>query len=59
MESALISASRGLVVLLICIFTFPPLFGMTGVWLVAPVTEGVTIVLSLSLIRGGEKIRSI
>ena len=57
-ESALISASRGLVVLLICIFILPPLFGMTGVWLVAPVTEAITIVLSLNLIRGGEKIKS-
>ncbi|MDD2620198.1 MAG: MATE family efflux transporter [Syntrophomonadaceae bacterium] len=53
-ESALISSSRGLVVLLICIFTLPSLFGMTGVWLVAPVTEAITIVLSLVLIRQNE-----
>lgn len=45
-ESALISSSRGLVVLLICIFVLPALFGMTGVWLVAPVTEGITAVLT-------------
>lgn len=45
-ESALISSSRGLVVLLICILVLPALFGMTGVWLVAPVTEGVTAVLT-------------
>lgn len=38
-ESAVISFSRGLVVLLICIFTLPILFGMTGVWMAAPVTE--------------------
>ena len=50
-ESAMISASRGLVVLLICIFTLPALFGMTGVWLVAPVTEAFTIVLSFLLIQ--------
>jgi len=50
-ESALISSSRGLVVLLLCIFTLPALFGMTGVWLVAPVTEAFTIVLSYILIR--------
>jgi len=54
-ESALISLSRGLVVLLICIFTLPLLFGMTGVWLVAPVTEAITIVLSVMLIRQNEK----
>jgi Na+-driven multidrug efflux pump len=53
-ESALISSSRGLVVLLICIFTLPSLFGMTGVWLVAPVTEAFTIVLSFVLIRQNE-----
>lgn len=53
-ESALISSSRGLVILLICIFTLPSLFGMTGVWLVAPVTEAFTIVLSFILIRQNE-----
>ena len=45
-ESAVISAARGLVILLICIFTLPVLFGMNGVWLVAPVTEGITLVIS-------------
>jgi Na+-driven multidrug efflux pump len=38
---------RGLVVLLICIFTLPVLFGMIGVWMVAPVTELVTIPISI------------
>lgn len=42
-ESATISALRGLIVLLICIFTLPMLFGMTGVWMVAPVTEVITL----------------
>lgn len=55
-ESALISLSRGLVVLLICIFTLPQLLGMTGVWLVAPVTEAFTIVLSFILIQKNEKL---
>lgn len=45
-ESAVISGSRGLVILLICIFTLPVLFGMTGVWLAAPVTEGATLFLT-------------
>ena len=45
-ESAVISLSRGLVVLLICIFVFPAYLGMTGVWLAAPVTEIITIVIS-------------
>lgn len=46
MESAVISSSRGLVLLLICIFTLPMLWGMTGVWLVAPITELLTLFIS-------------
>lgn len=42
-ESAAISFSRGLVILLICIFVLPSWFGITGVWLAAPVTEAVTL----------------
>ena len=50
-ESAIISSARGLVILLICIFTLPPVFGITGVWLVAPVTEVLTLLLCLHFIR--------
>lgn len=50
-ESAIISSARGLIILLICIFLFPPLLGMTGVWLVAPVTEGLTLLLSVIFIH--------
>lgn len=49
-ESAVISLSRGLVVLLICIFVLPAYLGMTGVWLAAPVTEMVTFVISVYFI---------
>ena len=49
-ESAVISAARGLVVLLACIFILPALFGMTGVWMVAPVTELMTLALSVLFI---------
>lgn len=49
-ESAIISCARGLVILLICIFTLPALFGMTGVWLVAPITEILTLFLTLFFI---------
>lgn len=48
-ESVLISASRGLVILLIAILILPSIWGMTGVWLVAPVTEILTIFLTLLL----------
>ena len=50
-ESALISSARGLVILLICIFTLPQLYGMTGVWLVSPITELLTLMLSLYFIE--------
>lgn len=49
-ESAIISSARGLVILLACIFILPPLLGMTGVWLVAPITEGLTLILSFMFI---------
>lgn len=49
-ESAAISALRGVIVLLICIFTLPVLFGMTGVWMVAPVTEVITIPITIFLV---------
>lgn len=54
-ESAIISSARGLVILLICIFTLPPLFGMTGVWLVSPITEALTLLLSLFFIEKESK----
>lgn len=50
-ESAVISFSRGLVILLLCIFTLPLLFGMTGVWMAAPVTEGATLLITLFYLR--------
>ena len=46
-ESAVISSARGLIVLLICIFTLPVLFGMIGVWMVSPVTEVITFFISI------------
>lgn len=49
-ESAIISSARGLVILLICIFTLPSLLGIIGVWLVAPITEALTLLLSLFFI---------
>ena len=46
-ESAVISASRGLVILMIAIFTLPKVFGITGVWLVSLTTETVTLFISI------------
>lgn len=54
-ESAIISSARGFVLLLIFIFTLPPLLGMMGVWLVAPITEAVTLLLSVLFIARSDK----
>lgn len=48
--SAIISAARGLVILLICILVFPALWGMHGVWFIAPTTEFLTLFISLFFI---------
>jgi putative MATE family efflux protein len=56
-ESAAISSARGLVILLICIFVLPPILGMTGVWLAAPITELATLLLSLIFIVNDNKLR--
>lgn len=45
--SAIISIARGFVILLSCILIFPALWGMNGVWLISPVTEFLTMLLSL------------
>lgn len=50
-ESAIISLARGLILLLGCILLLPAVWGMAGVWLAAPVTEGLTLLLSLGFLR--------
>ena len=49
--SALGSVMRGIVFLLICIFVLPELFGMRGIWLSAPVTEVLSMILTTVLLR--------
>ena len=49
--SALSSVMRGIVFLLICIFVLPELFGMRGVWLSAPVTEVLSMILTTVLLQ--------
>lgn len=51
LPSAVISLARGLVVLLACILLLPAFFGMAGVWLAAPVTECITLALSVWFLR--------
>ena len=45
--SAIISFSRTLFFLVICLFTFPHFFGITGVWIAVPVAEILTLLLSV------------
>ncbi|MBQ5998909.1 MAG: MATE family efflux transporter [Treponema sp.] len=49
-ESAVISSARGLVILLITIFVFSALWGLNGIWLTAPITELLTLGISIYFI---------
>ena len=53
LPSAIVSLARGIVILLICIFTLPLLWGMKGVWLAAPLTEALTCILSVLCLGSG------
>ena len=46
-ESAVISALRGLVLLMICVIVLPQIFGMTGVWMAALITEFLTLLVTI------------
>ncbi|MCQ5131263.1 MATE family efflux transporter [Butyricicoccus faecihominis] len=46
----LLSLMRGLIVIVPVLLTLSYLFGMTGVWAVSPVMEGVTLLFTLSLL---------
>ena len=50
LSSALISSLRGIILLLTFTFIFPAIWGMTGVWMVAPATEALTAIVSIWLI---------
>lgn len=50
-SSAIISALRGIVLLLAFTLILPAILGMTGVWLSAPCSETLTAIVSLFLIR--------
>jgi len=49
-QSAIISSARGLVILCIMIVTLPRIFGLMGIWLVAPITECITVMISYKLL---------
>lgn len=50
-SSALISALRGIVLLLAFTLILPAIFGMTGVWMASPCSETLTAIVSLLLVR--------
>ena len=50
-SSALISALRGIILLLAFTMILPAILGMTGVWMAAPCTEMLTAVVSVCLLR--------
>lgn len=50
-ESAIISASRGLVILALAILVLPILLGAQGVWFVYPSTEFLTLIITYTLYR--------
>ncbi|MCI5597632.1 MAG: MATE family efflux transporter [Lachnospiraceae bacterium] len=54
-SSALISSLRGIILLLAFTFIFPAIWGMTGVWMVAPATEILTALVSIWLIAKQKK----
>lgn len=55
LSSAVISSLRGIVLLLAFILIFPVIWGMTGIWMAAPVTEVLTAIVSAFLIRKQKK----
>ena len=55
LSSAIISALRGIVLLLTFLILFPAVWGMTGVWMAAPAAESLTAVVSAFLIRKQKK----
>ena len=53
-ESAVISSARGFIVLMAAIFILPYFFGMNGVWMVAPVTEIISMFISMYYVSADE-----
>ena len=49
--SLLVGAMRGLIFLVVGIFTLPYLWGVTGIWLTVPVAETVTMLIVFYLVK--------
>lgn len=59
LSSALISSLRGIILLLGFTFLFSALWGMTGVWLAAPASESLTMIVTAWLITKHKKMLEI
>lgn len=51
LSSIIISSLRGIVLLLAFLLIFPTIWGMTGIWMAAPITEALTAMVSVFLIE--------
>lgn len=53
--SAIISVSRGLVILIPALFILAHFFGLVGAWLALPVAEALTLIMSFGIMNGKKK----
>lgn len=53
--SLVVGALRGLVLLVICIFVLPHLWGVTGIWQATPVAEIGTMLIVFGLVKRWRK----
>lgn len=51
LKSVVVSSSRGLIFIIIGIFTLPYIFGVDGVWCVTPFADFITLIISILLLR--------
>lgn len=49
--ATIISISRGLVIITLALFIMTSVFGETGIWLATAVSEGISIIISLSIFK--------
>lgn len=49
--SLIICLLRGVILCIILVFILPILMGVTGIWLVMPITEFITVIIAIGLIR--------
>lgn len=53
--SLIICLLRGVILCMILVFLLPLFMGVTGIWLVMPITELITVIIATRLVKAGEK----